>query len=173
MVSRIVFKGDFEGYLATKADRIIAALRAETKAATQELISYINNEKLSGQVLNQRTGNLKRSSFTEYEEVGTMLEGTAGYGRTVPYAAIHNYGGKIEVPAVEGKLMVFQGSTNYQAWGGIFESVAQSKALIFTTHHRAFTVNMPARNYLESSLAEEEPKIMAEYQAAVDEAVAE
>jgi phage gpG-like protein len=101
--------------------------------------------------LNQRTGNLKRSGFTEVTEGATDTTGYVGFGRTVPYAAIQNYGGTI--PEVSGKLMVFE----------------RAGATVFTMRHRAF--DLPARNFLESSAIEQEPVIREEFRVAVEEAV--
>jgi len=157
VVTEVIWQGNFEEYLDTKAERIVEAIRAEMQAEVVNLLSYIKDSKLSGQVLNQRSGNLKNSAFTEVENQGSQIEGTVGFGRTVPYAAIHNYGGKINVPEVDGKLMVFE----------------RAGMTVFTMRHRAFTVTMPERNYLESSLAEQEQAIMAGFESAVDEAIAD
>ena len=138
-----------------KAERIFAAVRGEMPAEVGNLLAYIKDSKLSGQVLNQRSGNLKRSGFTEVTEAGQDVTGYVGFGRTVPYAAIHNYGGEINVPEVTGKLMVFQ----------------REGLTVFTMKHRAFTVNMPARNFLESSAEEREPVIREGFKEAVTEAL--
>ena len=143
--------GEFEAFLESKAEAIVAAVKTEMNAETVNLLAYIKDEKLSGQVLNQRSGNLKNSGFIEIEEGSGQITGFVGFGRTVPYAAILNYGGSIDIPEVNGKLMVFQ----------------RAGATIFTMKHRAFTVNMPARNYLESSLEEREPVITQGFREAI------
>jgi phage gpG-like protein len=143
--------GDFSAAIEHKAERIVAAVRGEMPAVVGNLLAYILDQKLSGQVLNQRTGNLKRSGFTEVTEGATDTTGYVGFGRTVPYAAIQNYGGTI--PEVSGKLMVFE----------------RAGATVFTMRHRAF--DLPARNFLESSAIEQEPVIREEFRVAVEEAV--
>lgn len=145
-----------EQYLASKGQIIIAALRDELTAETVNLLSYIKDDKLSGQILNQRTGNLKNSGFTEVVETPDTMTGNVSFGATVPYAAIHNYGGDIDIPEVTGKLMVFE----------------RGGETIFTRSHKAFTVRMPERNYMESSLEEKQPEILAGLQGAVDGVVA-
>lgn len=144
----------FAEALDRKAEAIVAAVRTEMYAQTGNLLAYIKDDKLSGQVLNQRSGNLKNSGFTAQTETAGEVTGFVGFGRTVPYAAIHNYGGTIDVPEVSGKLMVFQ----------------RQGATVFTMRHRAFTVNMPARNYLESSAEERAPIIREGFNEAVAEA---
>lgn len=140
--------------IESKAERIFEAVRAEMPIEVGNLLAYILDSKLSGQVLNQRSGNLKRSGFTEISQEGNDVIGFVGFGRTVPYAAIHNYGGKIDIPEVTGRLMVFE----------------RAGATVFTMRHRAFTVNMPARNFLESSAEEKAPEIREGFNQAVAEA---
>lgn len=151
-----VHADEFEDYLEHKGELIIAALRGEVNAQTVNLLSFIKDDKLSGQLLNQRSGNLKNSGFTAVEETPETITGTVNFGVTVPYARIHNYGGTINVPEVTDKLMVFQ----------------REGITVFTRKHKAFTVTMPARNYMESSLEEKQPEILGALQGAVDEAVA-
>lgn len=141
--------------LASKAEAIVSAVRAEMVAQTGNLLAYIKDEKLSGQLLNQRSGNLKRSGFTEVQETAESAIGYVGFGRTVPYAAIHNYGGTIHIPEVSGKLMVFE----------------RGGETVFTRRHRAFDVNMPERNYLESSATEREPIIREGFRDAIEAAI--
>ncbi len=155
VIDVIVHSGDVEAFLQERPELIVTALRAEMNKQTINLLSYIVDEKLQGQVLNHRTGNLANSGFTETAASGPVLEGTVGFGRTVPYAAILNYGGTINIPEVSGKLMVFQ----------------RAAATVFTRRHKAFTVTMPAHNYMESSLEERKGAIEAGFMAAVGKAV--
>lgn len=159
MVGMIEFTVDasqVEAYLDSKAELIVKGLRGELNAETTNLLSYIKDDKLSGQLLHQRSGNLKNSGFSEVTETADAMTGNVSFGATVPYAAIHNYGGDIDIPAVDGKLMVFE----------------RGGATVFTRKHRAFTVYMPARNFMESSLEEKQPEILAGLQSAIDEAIA-
>lgn len=146
-----------------RGDAVIARLKQEMQAETLNLLAYVEDEKLSGQVLNQRSGALKRSGYTAFEESYDEIAGVVGFGsgsstaaNTVPYAAIHEFGGTINVPEVDGKLMVFQ----------------KAGATIFTTRHVAFTVQMPARPYLGPSVDENRDAILGRLQAAVDEEMA-
>jgi hypothetical protein len=69
----------------------------------------------------------------------------------VPYARIHEMGGTIEIPEVSGKLMVFN----------------TSDGLVFTRHHKAFTVTMPERSYLRSALRDKHEEIIERMNKAV------
>lgn len=150
-----IFTGELETFMEEKAELVVAAIRRQMHVATGDLLAYIQDEKLSGQVLNQRSGNLKNSGFTEHADTAQASIGFVGFGRTVPYAAIHNYGGTIEIPEVTGKLMVF-------------ESRGEK---VFTMRHRAFTVTMPVRNYMESSAEEQTPIITEGFRVAVAETI--
>lgn len=155
MIEFTVDSSQVEEYIGTRGDLIIAALRSELTGQTNNLLSYIKDDKLSGQVLNQRSGNLKNSGFTEVTETAETMLGTDNFGRTAPYAQIHEFGGNISIPEVTGKLMVFE----------------RNGETIFTRRHKAFVVRIPARPYAEPSLEEMSPEIIAGLQGAVDRAV--
>lgn len=101
-----------------------------------DLQRYVVEEKLSGQVLNRRTGLLAASITAGSTQTATEFEVTSGQiigrvGTKVIYAAIHEYGGTI-VPV-------------------------NAKALHFKIGDRdifAQRVNMPERSFLRSSLQE-------------------
>ena len=159
MVGMIEFTVDasqVEEFLETRGELIVKALRAELTGEMVNLLSYVKDDKLSGQVLSQRSGNLKNSGFSEVTETADTMLGTVAFGATVPYARIHEYGGPIDIPEVADKLMVFE----------------RNGEAIFTRRHRAFTVQMPARPYLGPSLEEKTPEIMGGLQGAVNEAIA-
>lgn len=169
MSAEIVWSGDFEGFLNNRADVIETALKARLTQETSNLLSYIKDDKLSGQVLNQRSSNLKNSGHFGVTSSPTELQGEITFGsgpktgkNVVPYAAIQNYGGTI--PAVEDKLMVFEGSS--EVLPGVWD-----KNLVFTRRHRAF--QLPARNYMETSFEEREDAILASFQEAFDIAAAD
>jgi hypothetical protein len=133
----------------TRGDAVFARLRAEMNAQVTNLLSYVKDEKLSGQMLHQRTGNLKNSGFSTVETSGDEIAGEVGFGNTALYAVFQEQGASI--PAVEGKLMVFE--------------VGGKK--IFTMRRAAFT--LPARPFLSTSLDENREAITLAFQEAVDE----
>lgn len=157
--------------LESKAEGIVSAVRAELIAQAGNLLAYIKDEGMMRAGLHQRSGNLKRSGFTESPGYGSSGEYTAyvGFGRTVPYARILNYGGIIRVPEVEGKLMVFN-----RTFGGPGADVPWAGSAgppIFTYRHRAFSVLMPERNYLETSAEVREPIIREGLRDAIEAAI--
>lgn len=107
-----------------------------------DLQGYVQRSKLSGQVLKQRSGWLSSHVHPETTQSGSTVTTTVGVDtKAVPYAAIHEYGGAINVPEVEDKLMVF---------------LSKSGETVFTKKHRAYTVHMPERSYLRSALADKQ-----------------
>lgn len=109
-----------------------------------DLQGYVQRNKLSGQALKQRSGWLSSHVHPETKQDGEAITTTVGVDtRAVPYAAIHEYGGTIHIPEVQDKLMVF---------------VSKQGDTVFTRKHRAFSVHMPERSYLRSSLHENEGK---------------
>ena len=138
--------------------KIRAAAKTSLDAWAEELAGYIVSEKLSGQVLNRRTGNLRATVHPISEETASTISGGAGGGRDIPYAKIHEYGGLIPAHTVV---------------------VRNAQALAFTVNGMlrfAKSVNipdvqMPERSYMRSSLREEAPSGIEQLKAAVREAV--
>lgn len=98
----------------------------------QELSGTIKEDKLSGQVLNVRTGAL-RNSITPLEvtQAEVMFGGASG-GAGIVYAKIHEYGGTIT--AKRAPYLTFR--TEDGRW------------------HRVKSVVMPERSYMRSSFQE-------------------
>lgn len=145
--------------LAGSPARILVAVVAATQRETGELAAYVQTEKLHGQVLNQRTGNLARSITPEVTSTESQVTGTVGIPQlsTVPYAAIHEFG--------------FQGTesvrefvrTQTHAWG----KPITPREVTVQAHERQ--VSFPARSYLRTSLQERFEAIVAGISLAVED----
>jgi len=132
------------------------------------LVAKVKEEKLSGQVLNVRTGTLRRSIYQQLSSNTSRV--CAFVGTNVEYAGIHEFGGT--VPEVTGKLMVFPkpglDERFMTATGNLKGKFARERdLLVFTMKHKAFT--LPARSFLRSALEEMEPIILAEVNRATAE----
>lgn len=68
-----------------------AAVLTAMKTQMVALADYVRVNKLSGQVLNRRSGNLSRSITGQAEITGFSVVGTMG-SKGVPYAGIHEFG---------------------------------------------------------------------------------
>ena len=145
------------GALSVKA-RIGAKSALDVWSA--QLAAYIKDTKLSGQVLNRRTGNLSASvhPLPTSETGETVTGGAAGGGQAVPYARIHEFGGLIpahQVVAKNARALAFN-------VGGVMR---------FAKSVQIPDVKMPERSYMRSSLAERSPDGIAQLRAAVMEAI--
>jgi phage gpG-like protein len=130
-----------------------AAVRREMQGIGVALVGYIRREKLSGQVLQSRSGMLKRSITAVTTEAGQVVSTEVGVfpASRVPYARIQEYGGVVRIPPYEGKIMRFH---------------AKSGDLVFTRSRAAYTVTLPERSYVRSSLTDMSAEIVARLQAA-------
>lgn len=143
-------RANLRGYPARAMDKLHAAM---TKIGLQ-LQSYIKTEKLSGQMLNVRSGTLRRSINREVYNVSST-EVRLIVGTNVKYAAYQEFGAHI--PAVTGKLMVFTPGSVPKAYktatGRLQARYAKRRDLmVFTMKHKAF--DLRPRPFMQSSLAE-------------------
>ena len=128
----------FEWLGAGAHERLQAAVSDQGK----QFLKVVQDQKLSGEVLNVRSGALRDSVHLEMQVASDSI--MAVVGTDLIYAAIHEYGGVI-VPKV-------------------------ANALRFCIDGRwifAKSVTMPERSYLRSTLAERESEIRAALTAAV------
>jgi HK97 gp10 family phage protein len=131
-----------------------ALLRKVTTLALQ--LEATVKQKLSGAVLNVKTGALRRSIFETVEDGTTSVTGKVASSGDVKYAAIHEFGGTINVPEivpVKAKALLFV------AGGGD----------VFAKRTRAHTVTMPERSFMRSSLADMSQQIADGMRQAVRE----
>jgi HK97 gp10 family phage protein len=102
--------------IRVRIGHINVALAAElTRALTKEaadLARYVKERKLSGQVLKNRTGTLRRSVFSTNAAVsGMRIEATVGVGREAPYGEMLEKGTPPHtIRARNKKVLRFQGT---------------------------------------------------------------
>jgi hypothetical protein len=100
-----------EMYLRSRGPAIEAALLSKSDYLMLKLQAYIVDEKLSGQVLNRRTGTAAGSVRTvpATNEGGSITAGVVGGGGPAFYLAIHEYGGEgpYEIVPNEKKALAF------------------------------------------------------------------
>ncbi|MBU1223095.1 MAG: phage virion morphogenesis protein [Gammaproteobacteria bacterium] len=116
---------------------------------TLELLRRVKADKLSGQVLNVRTGLLRRRTHHRVTESGSRIEGIVG--NNAEYARAHELGFKGPV-SVKAHLRQIK-----EAWG---KPLKAAKKIQVKPHTRQ--VELPARSFLRSALADMEPKIRDE-----------
>jgi hypothetical protein len=139
-------------------ERLRAATRGAVEAAAGGLLS-LAREKLSGDVLNIRSGALLDSLRREtVEESGRIVASVYTDGR-LPYARMQEYGGRIDIPAgapVHANAL----------------ALAYEGRLVFAKSTAAHTVTIPERSYMRTSLDELHNTIPQGMQQAVADAVA-
>ncbi len=123
-----------------------------------KLVRNIKADKLSGQVLNTRTGTLRRSITPDVMESGTSITGQAS--TNVKYAARHEYG--------------FHGSEGVREHLRLIKT-AFGKNLKYPVYQNvkphSRQVNLPERSFMRSALAEMEPEIRAQFNDAIMEGI--
>lgn len=158
-------------FFANLSEETLVALKDEQTRIGYRLVSFIQTEKLQGQVLHKRGGkgssNLSSHITSDTTRDGETITTRLGVMSGVPYARIHEYGGQINIPEVKGKLMAFDNpemSTQL-----LFDAPGHTGgAMIFTRKHKAFTVNMPERSYLRSTLREKHDEIVESMKAVIN-----
>lgn len=131
--------------------RLREELRNGIGRAVLKLQAYVKDGKLSGQVLNVRTGRLRRSIAQQVTDEGQRVVGIVG--TNVVYARVHEYG--------------FSGTVDVRE----HLRRAKSGALQAVRGHSRH-VNLPERSFLRSALEDMAPDIRAEVEASLKRAVA-
>ncbi|MGA8078975.1 MAG: phage virion morphogenesis protein [Xanthobacteraceae bacterium] len=131
---------DADAALAALPERLRAALSDKAAALAAALQAKIQ-QKLSGEVLNQKSGALARSITTTIDDSSTDVSATLATSPDIKYAAIHEYGGMIpphQIMPDKTKALAF-------LVGG---------KLAFAARVNLPAIAMPERSYMRSSLAE-------------------
>lgn len=143
---------------AAMPGRLKDALFRKMHLITSDLRNYIIQDKLSGQVLNKRTGKLQQSIAEAVTSANSDVIGRVFSSGDVKYAAIHEYGGHTKahiIEATNGKALAFM-------MGG--------KQVFFKRVNHPGS-NMPERSFMRSSLKDKKPYIETQIQAAANEAI--
>lgn len=131
-------------------ERMPEKLRIELKAgitrAALRVQTQTKQSKLSGQVLNVRTGRLRRSINVDVQQTAERVVGTVG--TNVEYAHIHEYG--------------FTGAVGVREH---LRTAKSGKTSIVRGHSR--NVHIPEKSFLRSALADMAEPIRHEFEQAV------
>ena len=121
-----------------------------------QLQANIKSQKLSGQVLNTRTGTLRRSINQRVEDTTKSITGIVGIGKDAQkYGVMHEFGLR-KVERVSAHLRKIK-----QAFGRPIPPMT----INVSGHSRA--VNYPERSFMRTALADMKGEIMAELSKAV------
>ena len=144
---------DASAALETMPGRLRMALEQKANALAVELQAKIQN-KLSGGVLNQKSGALARSIAATIDASSTDVSLTIAVSPDIKYAAIHEHGGMIpphEIVPDRAKALAF-------ILGG---------KQAFAARVNLPAITMPERSYMRSSLAEMADEIGGRFSDAV------
>ena len=135
--------------LAGIGDTVRSTLARTVQEAAIKLQATIKEDKLSGQVLNVRTGRLRRSINQRVEASGSRVMGYVG--TNVEYARFHEYG--------------YRGTMTIRDF---MRRSKSGKESLVRGHTRK--VNLPARSFMRSALDEMRDEIASGIARAVQEA---
>jgi phage gpG-like protein len=140
-------------------EAVVARLRLRADAIPQavadrmfDIVTLIRDRvvalKLSGQVLRNRTGTLRRSITARVEKQPGVVTGIVGVGSKAWYGKLHEYGGIYNVPS----------HIRHSARGREYEV-------------RAHSIHFAQRSFLRSTLRESQGDIRSMLERAIREAV--
>lgn len=156
--SRVIGVDAVAKKLAALPDHIKDEVKRSLVGVCLKLVAKIKSEKLSGQVLNVKTGTLRRS--ISYQVVDNANELTAQVGSNVAYAAAHEYGFHGTVSVREHLREI------KQAFG---KSLKEPKTVMVRAH--SMRMNIPERSFLRSAIEEMAPEIQQQIAAAVQRGI--
>lgn len=147
MLSARLDAGKLLADLPAVPSQVVAAVATKMRLVTINLQRFIVQEKLNGQVLNQRSGKLARSIQQDSHTDGDEVVGEVFSAGDVKYAGIHEFGGTTPphdiVPNKASALAFMIGGKQ------IFAKIV---------HHPGSRI--PERSYMRSSLAEQADDII-------------
>jgi len=150
----------------TKLQATLSAMPAKIRASVYKTVfslalqmeRYIKQDKLQGQVLNHRSGNLQRSIQSQVIQGDTFVRGRVFSSGDVKYAAIHEYGGRIPAHIIYPK--------NAEAL-----SFMMNGKRVFAKYVNHPGSQMPERSFMRSTLRDFRGQITEGLAKAVADAV--
>lgn len=155
ITAELIGAGPVVSFLDHLPEKAMAALQADVSRLAITLLRKVKEEKLSGQVLRNQTGTLRRSINQRVEVFGRSAV-VGSVGTNLSYAAAHEFG--------------FNGPVNVKAHLRMVKK-AFGKTVKNPQEHpvRAFTrqMHLPERSFLRSAMTEMAPEIRSSLEAAI------
>jgi len=151
---------DLDRRLDELPEHLHRSLRAKVHALTLMLEAHIKQDKLSGQVLKTQSGRLKRSIQSKVTDNGEVIRGTVFSSGDVPYAGIHEFGGRTSphlISPVKAQALAFM----------------YNGKMTFAKLVRHPGSKMPERSFMRSGLSDMKNRIVTEMAEAVRGALRE
>lgn len=137
----LVGKEQYVARMTAMPGRIHNELLGEITNLSSDLETYIKDDKLLGQVLNQRSGRLRSSIHSDVTDAATLITGRVFSAAPMPYAAIHEYGGII--PA----------HTIYPVKAAALRFIMGGQT-VFAMKANIPDIDMPERSFMRSALSD-------------------
>ena len=161
-----VDKSKAMAFFKSFSPRLIQALVYHVQDYAIFLQSYVRSEKLSGNPLHQRTGNLSKSINIKPRTPAVSDKSVkTSVGTNLEYGRVHELGGTFLIPAYMHPGRV--------ANADIKEAGIKTKGGTFRYESylvRAHNATYPRRAFLEPSIQETNTRFVSEIQKAIDEA---
>jgi phage gpG-like protein len=158
LAGRIIGAETVLSHLYDMPAKVRARVAITIQRLTMELLRKVHSEKLSGQVLMNRTGTLRHSVNPKVEDRGTAIVGSVG--TNLVYAKAHEFGVDKQVTIREHLRTVTM------AWGRELAS-----PVVCTVRSHSAHMRLPQRSFLRSSLEEMRGQIRFQLIAAMREGV--
>lgn len=158
IVGQIIGDRAVIAHLEGAPEKVMGNVRSEVRRLVMRLLAKVKSDKLSGQVLRNQSGTLRRSINQRVS--GDTTTSIGSVGTNMSYAAAHEFGFKGAVPVKAHLRMV------KVAWGKPVKHPAKHMWGPFSRQ-----VNLPERSFLRSALREMTPEIQAGLKAAVRSAL--
>jgi phage gpG-like protein len=142
-------------HLGEVPPRVLGLVRQAVMAETYN-VELTAEQKVSGPVLENQSGTLRRKINSKFQDSGDSIIGSVGLA--LVYGAIHEYGGVIRAHVIQARN---KKALAFQAGGQMIVRRA--------VNHPGS--KMPERSFLRSSLRENEARIRANIAAAVAQGV--
>ena len=140
--------------IAAMPNRVFEEVATEVWRQTLDLQKHIVADKLTGQVLNVRTGNLRRSIQSAFRVDGMTSTGRVFSAGDVKYAAIHEFG----FDGIE-HVRTFQRMQTM-----VFGKEVEPFEVTVSAHDRH--MRMPMRSFMRTGLHDQEDRIIRALKAA-------
>ena len=142
-------------FLELLPQKAMAAIKADVSRLAITLLRKVQEEKLSGQVLKNQTGTLRRSINQRVEVFGQQAV-VGSVGTNLSYAAAHEFGFKGPVNVKAHMRLV------KKAFGRTVKNPEEHPVRSFTRQ-----MNLPERSFLRTAMAEMAPEIRQGLEAAI------
>jgi len=158
IIAQVIGADKVVAHLLTASPRVMSGVQGEVSRLVLALLRKVKEEKLSGQVLKNQTGTLRRSINQKVVAGNGTITGSVG--TNLSYARAHEFGCKDTVTVPEHLRMM------KVAWG---KAVKAPRQILVSAH--PMKMNLKERSFLRSAINEMNADIRAGIAAAVRKAI--